>query len=153
MNFLVFPSPSNISAKPLASSFLRNLTTAELCCWKNDPQPLFRVERKGMREVVTEQKVGNHLDSFIELDLTQLESDANDAIILMNPSALCLRNPDHLWPEHIQGEFSSTQPDLLWMEDRKERLRGSPFAVVKNGNTRLTYSVKKLNIPLNITHQ
>jgi IS5 family transposase len=48
----------------------------------------------------------------------------------MNPSALCLRNPDHLWPEQIQGEFSSTQPDLLWMEDRKERLRGSPFAAL-----------------------
>jgi hypothetical protein len=153
MNFLVFPSPSNISAKPLASSFLRNLTTAELCCWKNDPQPLFRVERKGMREIVTEQKMSDHLDSFIELDLTQLECDANDTIILMNPSALCLRNPDHLWPEQMQGEFASIQPDLLWMEDRKERLRGSPYAVVKNGNTRLTYSVKKLITPLNITHQ
>ena len=118
------------ATKPLASSFLRNLTTAELCCWKNDPQPLFRVERKGMREIVTDQKMSDHLDSFIELDLTQLECDANDTIILMNPSALCLRNPDHLWPEQIQGEFSSTQPDLLWMEDRKERLRGSPFAAL-----------------------
>ncbi len=127
---ILFQGTSSRIAKPLASSFLRNLTTAELCCWKNNPQPLFRVERKGMREVVTEQKVGNHLDSFIELDLTQLESDANDAIILINPSALCLRNPDHLWPEQIQGEFSSTQPDLLWMEDRKERLRGSPFAAL-----------------------
>ena len=30
----------------------------------------------------------------------------------------------------MQGEFSSIQPDLLWMEDRNERLRGSPYAVL-----------------------
>jgi hypothetical protein len=78
---ILFQGTSSRIAKPLASSFLRNLTTAELCCWKNDPQPLFRVERKGMREIVTDQKMSDHLDSFIELDLTQLECDANDAIV------------------------------------------------------------------------
>ena len=130
MQLILLLASDTKATKPLASSFLRNLTTAELCCWKNDPQPLFRVERKGMREIVTDQKMSDHLDSFIELDLTQLECDANDTIILMNPSALCLRNPDHLWPEQMQGEFVSIQPDLLWMEDRKERLRGSPYAAL-----------------------
>ena len=115
--------------------------------------PLFRMERKGLQEIVTEYPLGNQLHEFIDFDFSTQQPQDTDFVILINSFSLCLRNPDHLWPEQMQGEFASIQPDLLWMEDRKERLRGSPYAVVKNGNTRLTYSVKKLITPLNITHQ
>ena len=81
-----------------------------------------------MREMVSDQKITDQLRSFIDLDLTETACVTADTTVLMNPAALCLRNPDHLWPEQKQGEFSSIQPELLWMEDRKERLRGSLYA-------------------------
>lgn len=142
-----FKIVSSTTAKPLASSLLRNLTSAELICWKNNSRPLFRLERNGMQEHVTNQPLSDSLHTFCEFDLTEILRTTVDTVILINPAALCLRNPDHLWPEQMKGEFSSTQPDLLWMEDRKERLHSSPYSVLLTEEELTNYGHRFLASP------
>jgi hypothetical protein len=126
---IIIPSNKNL-LKILCSSITRAIADASITCWKNSLDPIFRLERAKLNEVFTDHKCSDSLYSFTELHLSEFSCAERESIILMKPAGLFLRNPDHLWPEQTMGEFPSLQYDLLWMEDRKERLRGSSYSVL-----------------------
>ena len=133
--------------KSLSSSIQRTLTSAQVTCWKNNSQPLFRVERKGMIEIVMDNPISDHLHSFITHSDTNISYNLDDLIILLNPSSLFLRNPDHLWSMPSDGTCSSIRPGILYMEEKKQRLLASPYAELLSEDECAKYSHRNVSSP------
>lgn len=118
-------APDRLMAKLACSSLQRVLTAADLHCWKNDMQQLFRIERAVFFEHVVE-----HFQLIVNpnsLNCLMKNPDFSDNVtnVFTDSAMIAMRNPDHLWPESFGGK-----PDLQYSEDRKERIRNSAFAAL-----------------------
>jgi hypothetical protein len=99
---------SRTMAKLLCSSLLRQFWSGEIVVFRNFPEPLFPVERKGLEEVYVETpEVGEGKDagkrclaaalSFRFRASDWLDASRYEWMAYIDADAIALRNPDHLF--------------------------------------------------------
>lgn len=111
--------------KIACSSFQRVLTTANLICWKNEIEPIFRLGRSHYSEHFSKKTYYSLNADFLICAAANSQCESCSASVFVNPSIIAMRNPDHLWPE----SYDRT-PNVQYSEDRKERIGHSAFAIL-----------------------
>jgi hypothetical protein len=126
MNVIFFRGDDK-AHKPVISSAYRVLTTSKFYCNKQSNDPTFRIEHVNLTEFYSDQNINTSYDYFANLDFLSKDLAVGECIVFIDACSMFARNPDHLWSA---SNDSSIQVDIQFMEDRKERLRGSPFAIL-----------------------
>jgi hypothetical protein len=102
-------------AKMLASSLLRTFFGGNIIVFRNSPEPLFRVERKGLEEIYIQAPqlggVAGGEDAWCWKYRVRKHIDAEryDKILFLDADCLALRNIDHL----LEGDW-----DLAYQTER-----------------------------------
>ncbi len=112
-------------AKMLASSLLRTHFGGDILVLRNSPEPLFRVERKGLDEIYIETREISGLKGAEEAWCWKyrarqfIDGSKYDKVVFLDADSLALRNIDHL----LEGEF-----DVAHMPERTLNIDLPQFA-------------------------
>ena len=135
-------SPGHSSmAKMLASSLLRTYFGGDIIVFRNSPEPLFRVERKGLEEIYIETPQLGGLagaeDAWCWKYRVREHIDAEkyDKILFLDADCLALRNLDHL----LEGDW-----DLAYQTEKGLNISLPRLSVVvRDREIRVGYSLCK----------
>jgi hypothetical protein len=110
--------------KLLVSSLLRTYFTGDIVVFRNSPEPLFLVERKGLEEVyvktpqISGQAGAEDAWRWKYKVAEQLDVSEYDKILFLDADCLALRNVDHL----LEGDW-----DIRYQPERGRMANGQTF--------------------------
>jgi hypothetical protein len=110
--------------KMLASSLLRTYFTGDILVFRNSPQPMFLVERKGMEEIyVDTPQIGGQAGAedawgWKYKVARMIDTNGYDKVLFLDADCLALRNIDHL----LEGDW-----DIRYQPERGRKANGSTF--------------------------
>ena len=105
------PAMHRTMAKMLAGGLLRNFFGGKVVVFRNTPQPLFKVERRGLEEIHVEVEPGGLVaQQFKYRARDWLDVTGFDAVAFVDVDCAVLRGVDHLFPDESW--------DILWQPER-----------------------------------
>jgi len=123
-------------AKVQVSSLLRTLFPGDLVVWRNFPEPLYPVERKGLHEMDFQPdrvlQTGSDLAEVLRRARMQQaaslveHAERYEWVILADPGVMALRNWDHLF-ENKEGDVLVVRDEKRWIDPSLLAIRGRIF--------------------------
>jgi len=109
--------------------------------------PVYRIPRAGFTDLHTSCSFSHKCSVLSYVENILPVSTSWQYIIVSTDSVLALRNPDHLWPEEGADVNCLAKPDIIYLEDRRERLRDSLFSKLLSSNELEKYGHRFVSSP------
>ena len=102
-------------ARMLVSGLMRTFFSGRIILFRNQPEPVFKVERASVEEVFIGDFDRHNIRRFKYEAANYIEACGFDIVAYLDSDCAVLPDVNHLWPEHRSW-------DVIWLPERGQRI-------------------------------